>query len=114
VLQPGKSPPTDEQHVVRVERNKISSGILPPAFLRDIHNRSFDKLEQGLLHALAGDVTGDADVLALATYLERIKGGREGGREEGRMRPPTYYFLFPRPRHTSHIHLKSQVEPVQW
>ncbi len=77
VLQPRKSPPTNEQDVIRVKRDEISSGILPPALLRDVHNRALDELEQGLLHPLTGNIAGDADVLALATNLGRREGWRE-------------------------------------
>ena len=79
MLQPRKRPPTNKQHVIRVKLDEIPPGVLPPSLLRDVHHRAFHEFEQGLLHAFAGDVAGDADVLAFAAYLE---GRREGVSEE--------------------------------
>ena len=44
-------------------------GMLPPALGRDVGHRPFKDLQQRLLDALAGDVTGDRRVVGLAGDL---------------------------------------------
>ncbi len=52
----------DEQDVRGVDLDVLLLGVLSPALGRDVGDGAFEHLEQGLLHALAGDVAGDRDV----------------------------------------------------
>lgn len=47
----------------RSHRNELATRVLAAALLRHIDNSALKHLEQGLLHALPADVSGDADVL---------------------------------------------------
>ena len=66
---PENAPPDDEQHVGRVDLDELLVRVLAPALRRHRGRRAFEDLQQRLLHALAGDVTGDRRVLALASDL---------------------------------------------
>ena len=54
----------DEQDVARVHLDVLLLGMLAAALRRDVGHGAFEHLEQRLLHAFAGDVAGDRDVLA--------------------------------------------------
>ena len=46
----------DEQHVLRVDLDHRLLGVLAAALGRDVGHRALEDLQQGLLHALAGDI----------------------------------------------------------
>ncbi len=64
VVQADEGAAADEQDVRGVHLDVLLLGVLAAALRRDVADGAFEHLEQGLLHALAGDVAGDADVLA--------------------------------------------------
>ena len=49
----------DEQDVRRVHLDVLLLGVLAAALRRDVADGAFEHLQQGLLHAFAGDVAGD-------------------------------------------------------
>ncbi len=53
----------DEQDVRRVHLDVLLLGMLAAALRRDVGDGAFEHLQQGLLHAFAGDVAGDRDVV---------------------------------------------------
>src|SRR3954453_20031455 len=59
----------DEQHVGGVDLDELLVRVLAPTLRRHRRGRALEDLQQRLLHALAGDVTGDRGVLALARDL---------------------------------------------
>src|ERR1700676_797899 len=59
LLQAIKRPPADEKNVGGVDLDELLVRVLAPALRRHRRDRAFDKLEQRLLHALAGYITGD-------------------------------------------------------
>ena len=69
LLQPGERPTQDEQHVGGVDLDELLVRVLAPALRRHRRLGALEDLEQRLLHALAGHVTGDRRVLALAGDL---------------------------------------------
>ena len=64
VLQAHERPAADEEDVRGVHLDVLLFGMLASALGRHVGHRSFEHLQEGLLHALAGDVAGDGDVLA--------------------------------------------------
>jgi ATP-dependent Clp protease ATP-binding subunit ClpX len=54
----------DEQDVGCVYLDEVLVGVLAAALGRDVGDAAFDDLEEGLLHAFARDITGDARVVA--------------------------------------------------
>ena len=68
-VEAGERPAADEQDVRRVDLDELLVGVLAAALGRHRGRRAFEDLEQRLLDALAGDVTGDRRVLALAGDL---------------------------------------------
>jgi hypothetical protein len=69
LVQADEGAPTDEQDVRRVDLQELLLGVLAAALGGHVGHRALDELEQGLLHALAADVTGDRGVLRLAADL---------------------------------------------
>src|SRR5690606_33503620 len=69
VLQAVERAADDEEHVARVEGDEALLGVLPAALRRDAGDGPLEHLEEGLLHALAGDVARDARVVGLARDL---------------------------------------------
>ena len=67
--RPAKAPPHDEQDVLGVDLQELLLRVLAPALRRHRGDGALDQLEQGLLHAFAGDIAGDRGVLALARDL---------------------------------------------
>src|ERR1022692_4931181 len=65
LLQTGERPAADKQHVGGVDLDELLVRVLAAALRRDRGGGPFQDLQQGLLHALAGHVTGDRRVLAL-------------------------------------------------
>ena len=59
----------DEEDVGGVDLDELLVGVLAAALGRHVGHRALEDLEQGLLHALAGDVAGDGRVLGLAGDL---------------------------------------------
>jgi hypothetical protein len=64
-----KGTAADEEDVLRVHLDVLLLRMLAPALRRHVADRALDDLEQRLLHAFAGHVAGDADVLGLAADL---------------------------------------------
>src|SRR5690606_30310099 len=69
LLQPGERARHDEQHVGGIDLDEFLVRMLAPALRRHAGLGAFQDLQQRLLHALTGDVTGDRGVLALAGDL---------------------------------------------
>src|SRR6266853_269363 len=69
LLQSVECPATDEKDVGGVDLDELLVRVLSPALRGHRRDRAFDQLEQRLLHALAGYVTGDRGVVALARNL---------------------------------------------
>ena len=73
LLEPDERAAADEQDVGRVHLDVLLLGVLAAALRRDVGDGPFEHLQQGLLHALAGDVAGDRDVLAgLADLVDLV------------------------------------------
>ena len=64
VVEADEGAAADEQDVGGVDLDVLLLGVLAAALRRHVADRAFEHLQQGLLHALAGNVAGDADVLA--------------------------------------------------
>ena len=69
LVQPVKSPAADEQDVFGVDLQKLLMGMLASTLGRHIGHSALQDFQQRLLYALAGHVTGDGGVLALAGDL---------------------------------------------
>src|SRR5207237_1511656 len=69
LLDAGERTTADEQDVGGVDLDELLVGMLAATLGRHRSGRALEDLQQGLLHALAGDVTGDRRVLALAGDL---------------------------------------------
>ena len=61
-----------EKHVGRVNLDKLLVGMFAPALGRHVGDGPLQNLEQRLLNALAGHVTGYRNVLALARDLVNL------------------------------------------
>ena len=73
VLEPGEGAAADEQDVGRIHLDVLLLGMLATALGRNVGHGAFEHLEEGLLHALAGDVAGDRDVVGrLADLIDFI------------------------------------------
>ena len=64
VVEADERAAADEQDVRGVHLDVLLLGMLAAALRRDVGDGAFEHLQQGLLHALAGNVAGDRDVLA--------------------------------------------------
>ena len=69
LVQAHEGPAADEQDVRGVDLVELLVGVLPSALGRHVRHRPLQDLQQGLLHALPGDVAGDRGVLVLARDL---------------------------------------------
>src|SRR5580693_769618 len=69
LLQANERPAADEENVSCVDRSELLVGMLAPALRRDVGDRSFQNLQQGLLHAFAGNIAGNRGILVLAPDL---------------------------------------------
>ena len=69
LLDPGEGAAADEEDVRGVDLDELLVRVLAPALRRHRGRGALEDLEQRLLHALAGDVTRDRRVLALAGDL---------------------------------------------
>ena len=67
--RPDERAAADEQDVGGVHRREFLVRVLAPALRRNIRNRTFQDLQQRLLHALARDIAGDRRILVLAADL---------------------------------------------
>src|SRR5882762_6279833 len=68
-FQTNKRAAADEKNVRRIDREEFLMRVLSSALRWHIGNRSFENLQQCLLHALARNVTSDRRVLVFATDL---------------------------------------------
>jgi hypothetical protein len=66
---PTNVPPQMNRMLRGVDLDVLLLGVLAAALRRDVGDRALEHLEQGLLHALAGDVAGDGDVLEVLPIL---------------------------------------------
>src|SRR5262245_69556 len=64
VLQTHKGAAANEENVAGIDLNILLFGMLAAALGRHVADGPFKHLEKRLLHAFAGDVAGDADILA--------------------------------------------------
>ena len=62
----------DEENVRRIDLDELLLRVFASALRRDRGDRPFQDLQQRLLHTLAGDITRDRSVLALAGYLVQL------------------------------------------
>ena len=62
--RPTNVPPQMNRICARVHLDVLLLGMLAAALRGDVGDGAFEHLQQGLLHAFAGDVAGDADVVA--------------------------------------------------
>ena len=69
LVDAGERTTTDEQDVRGVDLDELLVRVLAPALGRHRRGRALEDLEQRLLHAFTGDVTGDRRVLGLAGDL---------------------------------------------
>ena len=69
LVDAGERTAADEQDVGGVDLDELLVRVLAPALGRHRGGGALEDLQQRLLHALAGDVTGDRRVLALAGDL---------------------------------------------
>ena len=69
VVEADESAAADEQDIGGIDLQEFLLRMLAAALGRDARHRALDNLEQGLLHAFAGDVAGDRRVVALARDL---------------------------------------------
>src|SRR3954454_352963 len=69
LLEAGERAAADEQDVGGVDLDELLVRMLAPTLRRHRRGRSFEDLQQRLLHTLAADVAGDRGVLALARDL---------------------------------------------
>ena len=68
-IQTVKRAAADEQDILGVHLNELLMGMLPAALRRYVGHGSLHDLQQRLLHALAGNVTGNGGIFALAGDL---------------------------------------------
>jgi hypothetical protein len=64
-----EGPPADKQDVLGVDLDVLLLWVLPTSLRGNVGHRPLDDLEQSLLHALAGDISGNGGVLALPRDL---------------------------------------------
>ncbi len=69
LVQADERPAADEQNLFRVHLDVFLMRMFPPALRRNVARAAFENFQQRLLHALAGNVTGDAHVVGLAADL---------------------------------------------
>ena len=69
LLQADECAAADEEDVGRVDDGELLVRMLAAALRGNVGDGAFEDLEQGLLHAFAGDVAGDGGVLVLAADL---------------------------------------------
>ena len=71
--RPTNVPPQMNRMLRGVHLDVLLLGVLAAALRRDVGDGAFEHLQQGLLHALAGDVAGDRDVVAgLADLVDLV------------------------------------------
>ena len=68
-LEPVERSAANEEHVGGIDLNELLVWMLATALRRHVGRRTFQNLEQRLLHAFAGDVARDRRVLALSCDL---------------------------------------------
>ena len=68
-FEPFERPTTDEEDVRRVDLEEILVRMLSPTLRWHVGDAALDDLEQRLLDAFTGDITGDARVVALTRNL---------------------------------------------
>ena len=66
---PSNAPPQMKRMLRRIDLDEFLFGVLAPALGRHVDHRSFENLQQGLLHAFARNVARDRRVVALAGDL---------------------------------------------
>ena len=64
-----ESAAANEQNLLRVDLDVFLLRMLASALRRDIAGGAFQNLQQSLLHAFAGNIARDADVVGLAADL---------------------------------------------
>src|SRR4029077_5459629 len=69
LIQPDKRTTANKEDIRRVNWSKFLMRMLAPALGRNVRNRTFQNLQQCLLHAFAGDVARDRRILILPPDL---------------------------------------------
>ena len=69
VLQADERAADDEENFLGVDLDVFLLRVLAATLWRNVAHGAFENLEQRLLHAFAGDIAGDRDVLGLAADL---------------------------------------------
>src|SRR5205823_9335303 len=69
VFQALEGATADKEDVRRVDLEEVLVGMFAAALRRHVGHAAFDNLQKSLLHALAGNVPGDARVVALTRNL---------------------------------------------
>src|SRR5439155_2471415 len=63
VVQPDEGAAADEQNITGIDLDVLLLGVLAAALRRDVADRPFEHLQEGLLYAFARHVAGDRNVL---------------------------------------------------
>ncbi len=69
LFKPHESPAADEQDIRGIHGRKFLVRMLAPTLRRDVGDRTFENLQQRLLHALARNVASNRGVLVLLRDL---------------------------------------------
>ena len=69
LVEAGECAAADEQHVLGIDLQELLLRVLAAALRRHRCDGTLDQLQQSLLHAFAGNVTGDRSVFRLAGDL---------------------------------------------
>src|SRR4029453_2802740 len=69
LVEADERPPADEQDVRGVDLDELLVRMLAAALGWDVRDRALEDLEQGLLDALTGNVSGDRGILGLPRDL---------------------------------------------
>src|ERR1035438_2812755 len=68
-LEAHKGPAANKQNICSVDGGEFLVRVLAPSLRGNVGHGALEDLEQGLLHALAGDVASNGRVLVLAANL---------------------------------------------
>ena len=69
LIESHKSTAANKEDIGRIDLNILLIRMLPPSLRRDVANRPFEDLQQGLLHAFARNIPGNRNVFRRAPNL---------------------------------------------
>src|SRR5580658_713740 len=72
LLQPNECATADEENVCRIDDRELLVRMLASTLRRNVRDRAFEELQQGLLHAFARNIAGDRGVLVLPPDLVNL------------------------------------------